>query len=222
MKILREVGKGVREGEVVESHPAFGMIGLSRVSSRSVVLFGSAVKHDHFLELTIKGATRHTSIWKDWYFGREELIRVSISGTQLGELLSSMNVGDGVPCTITRFNGEGMPRIEEFSTVQEEAQAQMDEQLSSLLKASKELLERAQTIVKAGAPRKADKEELLSLLTQLSHGIGENINYASKCFEEKMEKTIMQAKGEVETFINSKIQAAGLAALQGKPLVEIE
>lgn len=222
MKVHREVEGGVRAGEIKESHPAFGMIGLSRVSSRSVVLFGSSVKHDHFLDLTIKGATRHTSIYRDWYFGREELIRVSISGTQLGELLSSMNVGDGVPCTITRFNGEGRPCIEEFSTVQEESQLQMEEQLSNLFQASKDLLEKAQSIVKAGAPRKADKEELLSLLTQLSHGIGGNINYASKCFEEKMEKTVMQAKGEVETFINSKIQAAGLAALQGKPLVEIE
>lgn len=74
----------------------------------------------------------------------------------------------------------------------------------------------------AGSPKKAEKEELLSLLTQLSHGIGGNIEFAGKCFDEKMEKMVSQAKGEVETFINSKIHAAGMEALGAKPIIEIE
>lgn len=224
MKIERKVCGGSHRGDVEESHPAFGMVSLSRVSCNPPAnLFGSSVRHGHYITLTIKEAKRQTSPYKDWYFGRGELITVAISGTQLGEMLSSMNVGDGVPCTIERFNGEGRPRIEEFTTVQDEAQQQMKEQLNTLFERSKELVAKAQELVKGGAPKKSDREGLLDILTQLSHGISCNLDYAGKCFDEKMERTVMQAKGEVETFINSKIHAAGLRALGAdKKIVEIE
>lgn len=222
MKIHREE-KGNITGGTVETHPAFGMISLSRTTcSPPQVLFGSAVKHGSFISLTIKEAKRESSQTQDWYFANKELIRVVISGTQLGEMLSSMNVGDGVPCTIERFNGESRPQIEEFSTVQAEAQDQMSAQLDKLFERSKDLLEKARGIVEKGAPKKADKEELLSLLAQLSNGIGGNLKYAGKCFDEKVEKMVSQAKGEVETFINSKIHSAGLEALGAKPMIELE
>lgn len=222
MQIHREK-KGISGDGVTETHPAFGMISLCRTScSPPQVLFGSAVKHSNYISLTIKEASRESSSSHDWYFGKHELIRVEISGTQLGDMLASMNVGDGVPCTIQRFNGESRPQIEEFSTIQKEAQEQMEVKLNQTFEASKILLAKARGIVEKGAPKKADKEELLSLLTQLSYGIGGNIAFAGKCFDEKVEKMVTQAKGEVETFISSKIHSAGLAALGGKPLVEIE
>ena len=222
MKIRREK-KGITDDGVTETHPAFGMISLCRTTcSPPSVLFGSAVKHGSYISLTIKEASRETSSSHDWYFGKKELVRVCISGNQLGEMLSSMNIGDGVPCTIERFNSESRPRIEEFSTVQTEAQKQMEDQLDTVYQKSKDLLEKARVIIEKGAPKKADKEELLSLLTQLSHGIGGNVKYAGKCFDEKIGKMVTQAKGEVESFISSKIHSAGLEALAKQPLVEIE
>ncbi|MDY0198847.1 MAG: hypothetical protein RBR68_13635 [Tenuifilaceae bacterium] len=223
VKIHREAKGGITEGEIVETHPAFGMISLCRTTcSPSAILFGSAIKHSHYISLTIWEAQRNAGQTHDWYFGRRELIRVTISGTQLGDMLSSMNCSDGVPCTIERFNGEARPKIEEFSTIQVEAQNQMSEQLDRLFDKSKTLLEKATEIVSKGAPRKADKEELLSLLTQLSGDIGSNIKFAGKCFDEKVRNMVIQAKGEVESFISSKIHSAGLNALGAKPLVEIE
>ena len=222
MEIHREK-RGISDGGVTESHPAFGMISLCRTTcSPPQVLFGSAVKHSNYISITIREATRESSISHDWYFGKNELIRVEISGTQLGDMLSSMNVGDGVPCTIQRFNGESRPEIKEFSTIQKEAQDQMEERLNKVFEKSKSLLSKAREMVEKGTPKKAEKEELLSLLTQLSHGIGGSIAFAGKCFDEKVEKMVTQAKGEVESFINSKIHSAGLAALGAKPPIEIE
>lgn len=224
MKVERESGGSPIEGSTVERHPAFGMISLCRTTcSPTSVLFGSAVKHGNYISLTIKEAERHASNSHDFYFGRKELIRVIISGTQLGDMLTSMNAGDGVPCTIQRFNGEGRPPIEEFFTVQDEAQAQMAQQLDQLFEKSKVLLDKARGIVEKGSPKKAEKEELLSLLTQLNHGIGSNLRFAGKCFDEKVEKMMTQAKGEVEAFISNRIHSAGLDALvNNKPLLEIE
>lgn len=222
MKIHREK-KGISDGGVTETHPAFGMIALSRTTCHPpAVLFGSSVKHGNFISITIKEAQRESSPSHDWYFGRGELIRVVISGTQLGDMLSSMNVGDGVPCTIERFNGESRPKIEEFSTVQAEAQEQMKQQLDATFEKSRELVKKAAELVKAGLPKKAEKEELLSLLTRISHGIGGNLEYAGKCFDEKVEKMVTQAKGEVESFIASKVHSAGLEALGAKPIIQIE
>lgn len=79
MEIHREK-RGISDGGVTESHPAFGMISLFRTTcSPPQVLFGSAVKHSNYISITIREATRESSISHDWYFGKNELIRVEIS-----------------------------------------------------------------------------------------------------------------------------------------------
>ncbi len=70
------------------SHPAFGMIGLSQVSSTGAVLVGSSVKHQHCLELTIKEATRHKDNYHEHWMGGPTVCKVALSHSQLAEMLS--------------------------------------------------------------------------------------------------------------------------------------
>jgi len=211
------------DNDIKETHPAFGMISLSRCScTPSANLFGSAVQHGHFITLSIKKAHRTTSVYKDWYSADEELIQVCITGNQLGDLLTSMNVGDGVPCTLNRVMGKGIPDIAEESNILKEAQDQMVEKLKKNFEVTDKMVTRAEELLKSSTPlKKSEKEELLWNLTQIKRGLVSNVEYAGKCFNEKTEKLILQAKGEVETYINTKITSAGLQALGGTPIVEI-
>lgn len=214
--------EGMFIDDYTETHPAFGMIGLSRISSsRGVSLFGSSIKHSNLLSLTIKTAERNVSSSREHFFGRKQLIEVLISGTQLSELLTSMNVGDGVPCTITRVLGDSTPDIEVEEDFKKEAQTLYKEQMDRTFEKSKELLKKATEALKDGTPKKADKEEFLSLLTQLKNEIGANLVYTGEFFDEKMEKVVVQAKGEIESFINNKITSAGIEALGGKTPVHL-
>ena len=222
IKIQKE--KSFFEGETITTHPAFGVIGLSRVSSApSVNLFGSAVKHGHYFELTIKTARRNSSgTSEERHRGEKELIRVAFSGVQLGELLTSANVGDGAPCTLIRVGGESMPVIPDIDNFKVESQKQYTEQLNRTFEKSKAIIKKAEEMVRNGLPKKADKEEFLSLINMLGNDINSGLGFAGACFDEKVERVVSQAKGEVEAFVDHKIRSAGLVALANDPIVQIE
>src|SRR5208337_4240325 len=93
--------------------PSYAMVSFSRISAggEGLSLFGSSIKHHSAITLSIKQArlSRDTDLSHDWYFAenRFPLIEVTLSPNQFAELLTSMNVGDGVPATLTLYNGQG-------------------------------------------------------------------------------------------------------------------
>lgn len=220
---VTRVERGSPFDDVSESHPAFGMIGLSRITcSPPHVMFGSAVKHGHMIALSIKTAERHTDIYHEWFSGRKSIIEVLITGNQLADMLTSMNVGEGVPCTINYANGDYVSNIPPQPTLKEESQAQMAEKITEALKDSETLLARMEAMLKEGISKKADKEHFQSCIVQLRNKMSGGMKFAGECFDEKVEKMVSHAKGEVESFINQKIVSAGLKALGADPIVQID
>ena len=60
---------------------------------------------------------------------------------------------------------------------------------------------------------KADKEAVISKLRKLSMDIGCDLDFIVDQFNEQMDKTVMEAKGEIESFCQNKINAIASAAL---------
>ncbi len=89
-----------------QSHPAFGMVGISQSSSTGTILVGSAVRHRSVVTLTIKEAHRYKSSHDERYHGSRTLCEISMSHAQLAEMLFNTNRGDGVPCTIDYALGD--------------------------------------------------------------------------------------------------------------------
>ena len=67
---------------------------------------------------------------------------------------------------------------------------------------------------------KKEKEEILTTLTILSNDIGSNIDFQLKQFQEQMEKTVQEAKGEIEAFYQNRVMEASKQGLQlqGNPV----
>lgn len=107
------------ENEIKESHESFGMLGFYRSSVTSANLFGSSIKHQHTIRMTLKKAEKGRSLNRDWYSGRGEIVEVEMSQNQFAEMITSMNVGDGVPVTIRRLNGKTMEPCPEENRRQE-------------------------------------------------------------------------------------------------------
>ena len=91
-------------------HPAFAMIGAHHVHGPRV-LFGSDFEHQGYIDIVIKRATSERRHSTDNFHGQEELISVSLSHAQWATFLSSMNLGDGVPCTLSHIKREKVPQI---------------------------------------------------------------------------------------------------------------
>lgn len=201
-----------------ETHPCYGMIGLNRQTHPGgTVLFGSSIPHSNVFSLSIRPAAKYRSLNSDRYFGdRNAHIEVLISGTQLIDLITSPNMGDGIPCTIHRLNGEKIDECpdtnqrkkyeDEFdATIKDATQQALDLEVQIA-----ELLERKGTI------KKAEKEELRRMVGAVVSKLRSTIPFIQSQFNEAMDDTVTEAKGEVEAFFSAKIEALGLESLRSE------
>ena len=90
-------------------HESFGIVGISRTTCNMGLNFhGSDVRHSSFLSLRIYKSRIDRHLHKDWHHATEKIVEVELTHAQFSEMVSNMNCGDGVPCTIKSLNGERM------------------------------------------------------------------------------------------------------------------
>jgi len=204
-----------------ETHESYGLVGISRRTGNPGPLFGSSIRHHNYIALTIKRAEKNRDLHRNWYFGREELIEIEMSNTQFAELITTMNVGDGVPCTIRHI---GRQRMEDPPGV-EQRQIFEDEFKDDIQKVGKKIesaIQKAEEIYnRKGNINKSDRNQVVSLLRSIAQDINSNMPFVHSQFNEAMDKTVAEAKGEIEAFVTNKITSLGIAALKNQ-LPEIE
>lgn len=213
---IKDDESGVRRDSKIYTHPAYGVIGLSRCScTPSMQLFGSSVKHSNFITLRIQTAERDSNGDYDFIHPRQLITEVIVSGNQLGEMLSSMNVGEGVPCTIRRRETDwDIPYILDQETPVTESRKSMQDQLNNVMKRTDQLIASSKEMVDNPKPlTKKDMKSLVDQLAMLRQEIHSNLPFVAKCFDEKIEKTIVHAKAEVEAFVSTTVHRAGLDAI---------
>lgn len=201
-----------------ETHPAYAVIGASRVSSTGTQLFNSEFKHQHYVTISIKAAEVKRDLSRDWVHGGKEYIEVSLSEAQWASFVSSMNVGDGVPCTLGRRNGEMIPGIERHSETKEAFKMEIADTLKDVADHLDELEK------KIGESKLSGKaqQELLSSLRMAQMNLKSNLPFVESQFRENMEVTTEKAKIEVGAYIQAAITRTGIEALKGQTPFQIE
>lgn len=109
--------------DIVYSHSSWGLLQISRISgSGSQSLFGSSIKHSNTIALRIYKAKKHRSLSRDWYINEGcPYIKIEMSPAQWAEAITSLNIGCGVPCTITQKDGQLIKFAEEITKIEEHA-----------------------------------------------------------------------------------------------------
>lgn len=202
-----------------ETHPAYGSINVSHVSSNpGTRLAGSEFRHGHFIVMTISQAEIHHSLGTDRVFtaGHPELIRIALTENQWAQLVSRPNLGTGAMCTIEHINGKPMPGIEPLPSRASQFKKEVYENLGEV----EAKLQEVRSAVEDLPVSRVKKDALLKLLTQLRNEVGPNIAFLAKTLTEHVEDSAMKAKMEVEGYIGRRIVEAGLKAL-GSP-VEVD
>ena len=196
--------------DYIEEHPAYALIGASRVSSTpGGVLFGSDFRHQHYITITIRKANVRRGLNTDWTSGQQHLIEVALSEAQWATFLSTLNMGDGVPCTLNWFGGYIAGILPDLDR-REQFRAEVNDNLSGALSAIDDVL--ASTNL-----RKADRDRLEHAKREL----GGNLQFVAQQFDEHAEATVEKAKVEVEAYLNAAVQRAGLEALSAAPILEL-
>lgn len=196
-------------------HPAFGMIGFSRVSGGDSTLFGSSIKHNDKIVMKLKHGEQERILHEDYYYGRELIAEVEMSYSQFAECITTMNFGSGVPCTIRYTKEDGyIPAIIDNDSKRERFRNEFSD---TILKAMDQVQDQINEIQKSLDDKKSlgvkDRKEMISKLQQVKNNIGVNLDFCVGQFDEQMDKTTLEAKGEIEAFCQNKINSIAQAAL---------
>lgn len=206
-----------RENERREEHDAYGMIGISRIHG-SQPMFGSHVKtHPTYIQITVKRGVRITEDGTDWYMGgNREVIRLRMSAAQFADMLTNMNIGDGVPCTLEHILMERMPDLPTEPIEAERVKIHFKEQCQEI---DKKLTEDSQSISEILAKKSigvADRKVIQDRLNSLHTTIRSNLPFVLELFEEASEKVVTHAKAEIDSFMGAVLQSAGVKSLKGE------
>lgn len=195
-------------------HPSYGTLSFSRVSGGNKTLFGSSIQHRDTIVLTLRHANIERGLNNDWIFGDKIIAEAEMSYSQFAEAITSMNMGTGVPVTIRLTEKDGRIPECDFVNKKEQFQDELKESLDKATSTSCSLIEEVQRLfAEKKSLNKADKEDIINKLTQIASAINTNVNFTYKMFNEQMDKTVMEAKGEIEAFCQNKLNSIAHAAL---------
>jgi hypothetical protein len=191
----------------IRRHPAFGSITLTTVSSsREDVLNGSDVRHSQCITLRINSADSvESESGTEFMHAGQNQIEVDLTALQLGQLLSSMNRGDGVACTIRSIAGERLPRI---SAVRDVAGTVDANQVASFNKLKADIKAASERIETEAGLSKTKRAELTRMLGNIAERITGSAAYYQEQLTRHVEASIADAKADIAMF--SKVN--GVAA----------
>lgn len=202
-----------------KQHPSYGMIRLSRssIGGCGTALFGSSIMHNDVIRLSIsKGVMERDGI-EDRFFPKEsmkdQIVEVEMSYTQFAEAITSLNMGEGVPVTITRLNGnyvERCPYSDRIRVMRREMNAATYEMVSELERRCEEI---EKLLNEKRVLSKEDRNSIVSALKNVRQELKNNIPYMQEIIAEQMDKTITEAKGEFEAYLQNKMNSIALAAI---------
>lgn len=206
-------------------HPSFGMLSFNRTHGGHSNLFGSSIQHNDTIHMILREGVVTRGLSDDRYIGEDEILEVEMSQSQFAELITSMNVGTGTPCTIKYLRGKGRINEADFinkrQQITNEFKESMNERMSDAKEFYNEVMELFTTKKSIG---KGDREMILKRLANVTQGMESSSKFIFDQFQNQIDKTITEAKGEIEAFAQNKINAIAQQALveQKEDILKLE
>ncbi len=210
----QDYDKESASAEIIKEHPSFGLIRLTRRNSRGTVLFGSSITHNEVISLSIDRGEVDRHLNQEWYHGRENLIEIEFSSNQFAEFITTPNQGSGVPCTIRHFMGNTIPEPP-YENTKDKYSREFEAEMKNLASDLENNMEVFKNILEKPTTNKGDKAELLGLYQSFINKMKSTIPFIDKQFVEQMDKTVTEAKGEIEAFITRRLTEEGRKVLLG-------
>ena len=206
----------------VIKHSSFGNLSISRSFGGQRHLYGSSIEHSNFITLKISHCELHRELKHDWYHATAPIVEVTMSQAQFAEAITSLNMGDGVPVTINYTEKDGMAEITPFESKYDTFKEEFSYHIDEINKETKNIRnDIAKIFEEKKSIGKADRAEILSKLDMIIQEMGSNTKFIQKQFHEQMDKTVVEAKAEIEAFTQNKLTSIGLDAIQNAPNVQL-
>lgn len=196
---------------------SFGMVQFSRVSFGGAgrKFHASDIYHRDGIILRIAEAESDDQYGRTWFraSSRRPLVEVYLSGDQFATLLTSMNMGDGVPCTISYEHTKGNIPFPEYT------ETKIEKSNKYFKESVEEVYERLANFEKALDQVKLsqkDKKLLSDHVYSVRQQIEKNLPYVVETFKETMGKIIVEGKAAIESFYTGIVARTGMNMMQMK------
>lgn len=218
MRERRNIELQTEDDRTILTHPAFGIISLSRTSGGNPWLFGSTIENENKICLRISRGIEERTLSNDFRYPKQRIIEVEMSYSQFAECISSMNRGEGIPCTITYTENNGLvPAIAENVSKRKQFQDEFKEVLEKAMEQTTKEIDFLNNALK-NKKKLTVKEvsDIVSSLYRIKNNIGANLEFMPTQFDEHMEKVEQDARITIDAFLQQ--QLAKLS--QNRPLAE--
>lgn len=199
----REVVQPTVNDRDAETHPAWGLIGASRVqtSPPGANLFDSDIRHAHTVVVRISTASRKRDLGRDWKHSEAEFVEVEMSEAQWASFVSSMNAGDGVACTIRRREDEIL--VPDFPP-----EARLRQSIEEVERAADQAFEKVREAL-AAYEEKKNAANLRALHFAIENA-PKNIVFAGESLTNHAENVVQKARFDIEAVANARAAQIGL------------
>lgn len=197
-----------------ESHESYAMLRIGRHTGHDTALFGSSIPHRDTVRLSIHPGVVERDLNHDHYYSENlRYIEVEMSQLQFAEVITSMNMGSGVPVTLRERNGKTMEKPV-FKNKRMQFEQEFKEHMEDLEARLRHLTENTEDILtNKKSINKGDRSTILNELNALKRELVLNIPFIATSYNEQMDKTAQEAKAEVEAFTINKVTQLGLERL---------
>jgi hypothetical protein len=206
---------------IKQTHPSYGTMSFNRVQTNRTCLFGSNIKHHDIIQCTIRNASLTRGLHDDWICGDNEIVTVEMSYSQFAEAITSMNMGTGIPVTLRYVRGDGEIPDCPFKDKREQFAEELSSKLKDASKSTTDIIAECEQIFQKKSIGKGDRETIMNLLNKLKQEVTSNVDFTYSQFNEAMDKTVMQAKGEIESFAQNKINSIAAFAMNNGHIPEL-
>lgn len=201
-----------------ETHPAYAVISIHRVTGGNKRLFGSALpSHNNTIMIRIARASVRHHLSTDWFHDRKELIEVEMSQAQFAELITTPNAGVGTPCTVHSIDGKDVPRIPDAVKIEsEKVRAGFVKKIRVFQRSIEEKAQRVRDLVGASKLGKTEKAAVVEVLDSAVREISSNMPFVLDMFQEAATKVVSSAKAEIDAFATNHVMNLGIKALKAQ------
>lgn len=194
-------------------HESFGIIHFSRINGNGQSFFGSGIPQNHYITMEINEGLIHRDLSKEWYHSGKKILKLRLTSNQFAELITSLNQGSGVPCTLEYIEGRSLEKLVDIENRKKFIHRKFNERMSEFAKSLEPNSNEVKQLLKKPKLSKEDKKQLEWIIDKVIQETASNIPFFLKCFQEDSDKVVVEAKSEIENAIMQKIVNAGMEKL---------
>lgn len=189
-----------------ETHESWLLIRADHVSSSpGAELFDSEISHMNLVRVTVSRCRRRRDLHRDWRSAATQLIEFDMSQAQWGAFVSSFGNGDGVPATLTWFDGAAVPGVSTHDSRLEKSHQEVLDAATEALADVREAYSQLKEAVDTNAGKRDLRERLRALEIQMDN-LPETMKFAATSLTEHVENVVTKARGDIEAMASEAVR----------------